>query len=70
MKISTALLAAPLLLASALPAVAQDAPSEDIMSPVPEAQEDCEALAERLRAQRDDNALNARDLREMRDKGC
>ena len=62
-----AFLSAPLLTA---PVLAQDTPSTDIVSPVPEALEDCDALAESLRARRDDNVLNAQDMQEMRDKGC
>ena len=60
-------LAAPLLV---VPAVAQERLEEDISSPVPEAKEDCEALADSLRDQRDDGVLNAQDQRELRSKGC
>ena len=54
----------------ALPAVAQDRLNTDIVSPVPEGQEDCEALREKLEAQRDDNRLNSQDLQELDSKGC
>ena len=53
-----------------LPALADDRLTEDIISPRAEPAEDCEALKERLEARRDDNVLNASDLREMRDAGC
>ena len=71
MSPSKIMLASVLLAAvPALPALAQDQPNTDIVSPVPEAQEDCEALRDDLRAQRDDNILNAQDLQDLRDKGC
>ena len=61
-----ALLALPLLVA---PAHSQTL-NRDIVSPKPEAKEDCEALADRLRDQRDDGVLNPADRRELRDSGC
>ena len=51
-------------------AVADERLNRDIVSPVAEPAEDCEALRESLEAQRDDNVLNAADLRELRDAGC
>ena len=42
----------------------------NIDSAVPEAQADCEALAESLRSRRDDNILNPAGQRELREKGC
>ena len=61
-------------LAIALPhagtAMADGKLNRDIVSPVAEPAEDCEALRESLEAQRDDNVLNAADLRELRDAGC
>ena len=71
MKLTTtpvaALFAASLL---ALPALAQGGLNEEIVTATPEAQEDCEALRDSLKAERDDNVLNAADMRELRDKGC
>lgn len=58
------------MVAFAPAALAQEALNEDIVSGTAEAQEDCEALRESLEAQRDDNVLTPRDMREMRDKGC
>ena len=53
-----------------VPALADNEPDTDIVTATPEAQEDCEALRESLERQRDDNILNAADLRELEDKGC
>ena len=60
-------LATPATLATAL---AEDRLNTKIVSPVPEAQEDCEALRDKLASLRDDNILTPRDHRELRDKGC
>ena len=62
--------AALLVLPLSSPALAQDTPDTGIVSPVAEAEEDCEALRESLEARRDDNVLAPRDLKELRDKGC
>ena len=69
--LATALaLAASTLSATAAEHEDADGLAEEIVSPVAEGEEDCEALRESLRRQRDDNRLNPGDLRELRDKGC
>ena len=45
-------------------------PNRDIVSPVAEANEDCDALRHTLRRQRDSNTLSTRDFRELRRAGC
>ena len=47
-----------------------DGLNQDIVSPVPEAQEDCEALERALRESHNDETLTRSDRRELRDKGC
>ena len=42
----------------------------DIVSSEPEPSEDCDALRDRLEAQRDDGILNTADRRELTDRGC
>lgn len=44
--------------------------NRDIVSPVPEALEDCEALRDALRARDDRGLLDARDRFELRKAGC
>ena len=43
---------------------------DEIVTATPEGQEDCEALRESLRSQRDDNRLIPADFQELRRSGC
>ena len=65
--LSAILLAMPLL---AAPALAESHLEGEVVSPVPEAEEDCDALRDSLASQRDDGILNVADRRELRDRGC
>lgn len=70
MQRTLAIAAALSLAFPAIPALAQERLEEEIVSPVAEPKEDCEALRERLKSKRDDDVLNPMDLRELRDAGC
>ena len=62
--------AAAVTLSLSSPVLADERLEGDIDSATAEPREDCEALRETMERREDDNRLDPRDARELRERGC